>query len=489
MAPRPAHTKPSRWWTAVAVATAALAVAASLSALFYQRTTSRPIGEGQLFLGDARAGQAQITALLATGQRPDEAVRHLRNALRIEGVALVDSDARITASTSESLVGSTLDNPVLGYALQTGRFGAAVASLDRSLQVDGVTEWNSGEALYQALLPGDPHSLLLLYDTSDLLRRRSRGEGIQSGTLQLLGIALLFAASTVAVLVGRSRALRRYREIQLEASYLRKESEALQALNAELVVARNQAEKALALAEEKNRIRSEFVLMINHELRTPLTSVVTGAELLRATGSWGIEEDTILDSMSHDGRRLQTMIDQLLALARVENRGLSLTPQRMEFGAVCRTAANAHSKVFHSGIGEAGHPALESIVTTDLQTLAQLVSSLVDNAYTHGASNVAIECRDEIPQVADLVVGERPSHAVYVAVRDDGPGIRPEFLPRAFEKFEKDSRSSGTGLGLYMARMMSEAIGSSLHVWTSPRGTTVAIAVPLVDVPATVGVA
>jgi two-component system OmpR family sensor kinase len=64
-------------------------------------------------------------------------------------------------------------------------------------------------------------------------------------------------------------------------------------------------------------------------------------------------------------------------------------------------------------------------------------------------------------------------------VSDDGPGIPPEFLPRIFEKFEKHSSSPGTGLGLYLARMMIEALEASLAVTTSDSGTVMAIAVPV----------
>jgi len=65
-----------------------------------------------------------------------------------------------------------------------------------------------------------------------------------------------------------------------EAELLRQQSTELEQHNRQLAAAQAEAERALALAEEKNRIRAEFVLIINHELRTPLTTVVTGAELL-----------------------------------------------------------------------------------------------------------------------------------------------------------------------------------------------------------------
>jgi signal transduction histidine kinase len=76
-------------------------------------------------------------------------------------------------------------------------------------------------------------------------------------------------------------------------------------------------------------------------------------------------------------------------------------------------------------------------------------------------------------------VGDQPESAFFITVADDGPGIDREFLPRIFEKFEKSSFSSGTGLGLYMARMIVEALEGSLSVQTSAAGTTFQISVPM----------
>ena len=55
-----------------------------------------------------------------------------------------------------------------------------------------------------------------------------------------------------------------------------------------------------------------------------------------------------------------------------------------------------------------------------------------------------------------------------ISVVADGPGIDSEFLPRVFEKFEKISFSSGTGLGLYVVRLMADAIGCSVAVASGP---------------------
>jgi signal transduction histidine kinase len=206
-----------------------------------------------------------------------------------------------------------------------------------------------------------------------------------------------------------------------------------------------------------------------------LTSVVTGAELLRSTELSDRDRSIVLDSMVADGARLQEIIDQILAVARIENRGLSYELTDVAFDD------------FESAIGSV-HPAAttldgpvddpEILVRTDLKALGLVVASLVDNAITHGASTVTVACTTRHAIRPQMEVGRRPEHSIHVIVADDGPGIDVRFLPRIFEKFEKSSFSSGTGLGLYMARMIVEAIDGSLAVFTSPRGSTFQISLP-----------
>ena len=125
----------------------------------------------------------------------------------------------------------------------------------------------------------------------------------------------------------------------------------------------------------------------------------------------------------------------------------------------------------------------------DPQMLAQMVASLVGNAYQHGARQVEVSMSDRASIHPTFAVGASPDPAVYVSVVDDGPGISPEFAPRMFEKFEKDSFSSGTGLGLYLVRLMAEETGCRVAVESSPTGTVFEIAVPLAQTAAEMVVA
>jgi len=117
-------------------------------------------------------------------------------------------------------------------------------------------------------------------------------------------------------------------------------------------------------------------------------------------------------------------------------------------------------------------------VQTDVDALTQLVQSLADNARSHGANRVRVAVAHELPFEPDHTVGNPPADPIYFLIADDGPGIDEDFLPRAFEKFEKRARSSGTGLGLYLVRMMVEALEGHLAVSTGPNGTTMAVGIP-----------
>ena len=264
-----------------------------------------------------------------------------------------------------------------------------------------------------------------------------------------------------------------------EAELLRQQSTELEQHNRQLAAAQAEAERALALAEEKNRIRAEFVLIINHELRTPLTTVVTGAELLMENPDLTDQErSNLLRQMTSDGRRLQEMIGQMLTVARIENRGLSVKLHDFAISDLLDDLEQRYPRlrVDRHFLDQVSIPVE---VQTDPTTLTYVLTSLIDIALTHGANRVTLRAMPDLPFDPIWEVGQTPAQAAFLLVEDYGPGIDPDFLPHAFEKFEKHSRSSGTGLGLFMARTMIEALGGSLAVETSQRGTTMAVAVPL----------
>ncbi|RPI22333.1 MAG: sensor histidine kinase [Actinobacteria bacterium] len=459
---------------------AAGSIAAAIWAVQFQRASDRPVGEGELFVDEARSVVDRLVAMPMGRDGLGDTVRHLRNDLAIEAVAVVGPDGVIDASSAPAMEGRALESSLLARALDGGTFAAEATPLPFPVTIDGVEEWVAGDVLYQVIQPiaATNGAVLLLYDVSELLERRGRAAGIQPETVQALAAAAILGGLAMLMVLGRSLAGRRFREYEIEAGFLRTQAAQLEEHNRELELARQQAERALSLAEEKNRIRSEFVMMINHELRTPLTSLVSGAQLLQSDELPDSIASSIVADMIEDGRRLEEMIRQILDVARIENRGLWYELHDVAAIALYdqierelpRTPVTVAEEVL----------ALGPMVHTDPQTVAALLRSLAENARSHGARNVAVTVSDRPESLPMLEVGTRPQHALYLTVADDGPGIRPDFLPRAFEKFEKDSFSSGTGLGLYVAKLMVEAIEGSLTVSTSEAGTRMTLAIPVV---------
>lgn len=464
-------SRPARFWTAAAALALLGAVATGAAGIASAVAASRPIGEGELFLEEASGAAADLESRLAEGAEPAVALRHIRNDLEVEAVSLLDEAGRVVESTSGPFVGADVVGGFLREAVESGAFAAVATSLPVAVEIDGVLAHPPGEILYEVVHPaGAQRSLLLAYDMSELSARR-RPDVPSPDAPWLFGASVVFGVAAVGLVIARNRAAVRYREIGLRAAFLEHHSAELAEKNRLLDDARREAEQALALAEEKSRIRSEFVLMINHELRTPLTAVVTGSRLL-AAGVGDAERAEILSEIVAGAERLERMLARMLAVARVENRGLFLETAPVPLDDVLDRVESVAG-----GVERAVAP--DVIVRTDATTLPEIVGILAENARTHGATRVRVRAEHELGFDPLVEVGDRPEPHIVIAVDDDGPGIDPAFLPRAFEKFEKSSRSPGTGLGLYLVHMMAAAIGASVAVTTSPSGTTVAVLVPL----------
>jgi signal transduction histidine kinase len=471
-----AADRASPLWTATAALAAVLAVVVGGWATFDQYLASRPVGEGELFLTEVSAAAEFYSNAAASGQEPFFTVRSIRNDLGVEAVSVLDPDGSFEASTSTNRIGGEVDG-FLAAALQNGTFAAIAQPITQPIELDGVRQWEAGDVLYRVITPlRDNRALLVEYDVSALLGRRARQAAVQPLHLAAGAFAIVLLAGAALLLFGRQGAQRRAAQSALERRYLEERSAELAEHNLDLEKARAEAERALALAEETNRVRSEFVLMINHELRTPLTSVVTGTELL--AGAWDRlepeERRRILGDVVADGRRLKDLITQMLVVARIENRSLQyeLRPVSGDALRLRLQAMSPRTDLWHADVR------LPSLLT-DIDTLSALLVSLSDNARTHGATVVEISPSEGLPFEPMIEVGQRPTAAAYFLIRDNGCGIEPEFVPHIFEKFEKRGTASGTGLGLYLAKLMVEGIDGSISVETGPNGTTMAVGVPL----------
>jgi signal transduction histidine kinase len=462
-------------WTATAALAAVLAVVVGGWAALDQYRASRPVGEGELFATEVSGAARVYDSSAASGDEPAAMVRRIRNDLGVEAVSVIGPTGTVVASTSNNRLGFEIDG-FLRFALEDRSFAAIAQPISQPIELDGVEQWEPGEVLYRVITPLEAGALLVEYDVSALLARRARQAAVQPLHLAAGVFSIVLLGGAALLLIGRQGAERRAVQSAVEKRFLEERSEELAIHNDELEKARARAERALELAEETNRVRSEFVLMINHELRTPLTGVVTGTELLADTWDRLDSQDRkrILNDVVSDGQRLKELITQMLVVARIENRSLQYELRPVSVDAI-RTRLQAMSPNTDLQLAGVAVPPL----LTDLDTLSALLVALSDNARTHGATSVEITACENLPFEPQVEVGQRPAPAVFFLIRDNGPGIESEFIPHMFEKFEKRGTASGTGLGLYLAKLMVEGIDGSISVETGSRGTTMAVGVPL----------
>jgi signal transduction histidine kinase len=220
-------------------------------------------------------------------------------------------------------------------------------------------------------------------------------------------------------------------------------------------------------AEQRARIersRADLVSTVAHELRSPLTSVkgFTATLLAKWTRFTDDQKRVMLETVNADADRVTRLITELLDVSRIEagrmevHRELVDIPARARKVMAGRVAAGDAEDRFRI---EAAAPLPETWLDAD--KVDQILSNLIENGVRHGAGTVTTV-------VEPATVAGVPG--VAVSVRDQGPGIEPEFASRVFRQFWRAKRRGGAGLGLFIVKGLVEAHGGTIGVHQAPGG-------------------
>lgn len=214
-----------------------------------------------------------------------------------------------------------------------------------------------------------------------------------------------------------------------------------------------------------------FVADASHELRTPLTMLKGEIELALLRPRSHAELEAALRSAARDTQRLSLLAEDLLLIARSDRGRLPVRPTSLDAHDVIRSvaeryAAQARDERRSISIAEGTHVQVEA----DATRLEQALGNLVANALTYGAGAVELSV-------------QRRNGAVEFHVTDEGEGLAPAFVPRAFDRFTRaeDSRSAGgAGLGLAIVELIAEAHGGSAGIANrAGHGADVWFSIPL----------
>ncbi len=217
--------------------------------------------------------------------------------------------------------------------------------------------------------------------------------------------------------------------------------------------------------KDLNRAQSEFISTVSHELRTPITSIKGfAATLLNAKQQIDEEKKTkYIRIIKEQAERLSRLVEDLLAVSRLESRKLQLTIHPVQIRYVLENVIEVvGSKHKYSHDVSILCPESLPDVWVDSDRLEQILTNLIDNAFKYSPEAKSINIEASLQKHNDKDMLE-------VAITDYGIGIKAEDQRKIFTKFSRlDSPltrvTEGTGLGLYISYSLAQLLGGDLRV-------------------------
>ena len=206
----------------------------------------------------------------------------------------------------------------------------------------------------------------------------------------------------------------------------------------------------------------EFAANASHELRTPLTVIGASVEDLKRNRRSRVQDvGEALGDIDAEVRHMTALVEDLLLLARTDSGVVQVEKVPVDLADVAVEAVSMLSSVADEKDVRLEVDPLPVFVMGDQLRLRQLVTILTDNAVRHTRTGTTVTVHAQ-PQ---------PGQAL-LRVEDQGPGVRPDDLPRIFERFWRadDAPAGGTGLGLSIAKWIVEQHGGTIGAYNRTEG-------------------
>jgi len=237
--------------------------------------------------------------------------------------------------------------------------------------------------------------------------------------------------------------------------------------------------------KESEKLKDEFINVAAHELRTPIQPILALSIFLYNKNGTIEEYKEHIEIIIKNSKRLQKLSEEILDAARIESRSLNLNLQKFDIISVMHAMIrdyanqincdNVTMKFFHENTEidldlEVDKLKRRLFVYADKDRINQVISNVLINSI-------------KFTKQGNIDVGVRKGdNRIFVRIKDSGPGIDRDILPRLFDKFVTGS-PSGTGLGLYICRNIIEAHGG--NIWAENnnenKGATFTFTLPMVS--------
>jgi signal transduction histidine kinase len=240
--------------------------------------------------------------------------------------------------------------------------------------------------------------------------------------------------------------------------------------------ARHESDLARQSAERANLAKSQFVTALSHELRTPLQAITGFTENLQTLDLSPEQRRLALDRIGLAASHILSIVDDVLDLARVEAGSMPIDTSDVDAQDVIATSVSLIQPLADRKEITIERRGPSVTVRADRRRVQQVILNLVSNAVRFSPPASIIHIATEVD---DVEAGFATIHVV-----DQGPGIAKELLARLFVPFDRlgadAGREGGAGLGLVLARRLTEAMGGTLELDSVVgNGTRVCVALPL----------
>ncbi|HEX3265841.1 MAG TPA: ATP-binding protein [Candidatus Limnocylindrales bacterium] len=225
---------------------------------------------------------------------------------------------------------------------------------------------------------------------------------------------------------------------------------------------------------EADQIRDRFLGVLSHELRTPVTSIYGGTQLLLGRGA-RLDPETrneLLVGVAAEAERLQRMIENLVAMARIERGGEFGGVRPVLLDRIIKQLVEREKALWPEVTINLVSTGPVQMVAADEEYLAQIMRNLLSNAAKYSGAGSTVE-----------VTLEDGDGEVLIKVRDDGPGISEEDADRLFGLYYRSAQAAttapGAGIGLFVCRELVAAMGGRIWARALPdRGSEFGFSIP-----------
>jgi two-component system, OmpR family, sensor kinase len=347
-------------------------------------------------------------------------------------------------------VDAFLFEPTKATLFAVGTSHQPLSALQRRLGLDALALANGGRVVY-VFQTGETFRTGALDRDADELRGIRESLKIRSA----IGVPLEVGGQRRGVLMVASQTGNFFSPEDAHLAELVVRWVGMVAHRAELVehIARNARDQGRRAAAE------ELVTVLAHDMRNLLWPIDARLFAIESRAErQGRREDAVDASLAGKTlRRMASLIANILDSARIDEGIFHIERRHLSLVDLCREVAAMMVTPEHPVEVTAGE---EVGIEADGERLRQCLENLIANAVQHSPRNV--------PVLVDVSREDRAEGTwAKVIVRDEGPGIPGDILPRIFERFAAGHQSAGLGLGLYLARQIVEAHGGSVTVESS----------------------